>query len=75
MTNPPLDKLSLLAGLEKLEPEPAAGRQEEQTRSMSLARSLRFVAKLEAEQAHQACRDLAEHLLGSVPEPQMPLGE
>jgi hypothetical protein len=72
---PPVSKMSLLEKLERLEPDEPITRDRDALQSMSLARSLRSLAELDAEHAYQLCREVAERALGKVPEPPLPIQE
>ncbi len=68
-TQPPIDKLALLGTLETLEPENAAGTEEEQFRDMSLGRALRVLAQFDHERERALCRTVAEHVMDHVADP------
>ena len=64
-----LDKKALLERLERIKHEPEADRQEDAARQMNLASVLLELAGVSHESEYALCRNVAEHLLGEVPEP------
>lgn len=70
-----LDKMALLQKLANIEPEEAIGRELDAVQAMSLARSLRSLAELDAEHAYKMCHDVAERALGTDPDPTRSLQE
>jgi hypothetical protein len=74
-TAPVADKMSLLAKLGAIEPEEAVNRDRDALQAMSLARSLRSLAELDAEHGYQLCRAVARRALVTVPEPALPIQE
>jgi hypothetical protein len=65
-----LDRASLLGRLERIPVPPRTAQDEDTMEQMSLAAALLALAEIDHEREYAACRSVAEHLLGDLPEPQ-----
>jgi hypothetical protein len=65
-----LDKTALLERLKPVEPEKDRKGAESHLRKISLASALLFLAEIDHPRELELCRAVAEHFLGSVPEPE-----
>lgn len=76
MAKPLLDRAELLKKLAEIKSDPRGQQDEEQFRKMSLAGALLALAEIDHEREYALCRAVAEHRLGTVPEPDdIDLGE
>ncbi|HEX3657503.1 MAG TPA: hypothetical protein VHV55_17060 [Pirellulales bacterium] len=68
MASRQLNRRRLLERLEAIKYEPEERKQDE-FEQLSLANTLLGLAKINHEQEYEACRGVAQHVLGTVPEP------
>lgn len=68
--NPHLDRTALLSKLEPVQPDEGDEQDKGRLRRISLAMALLSLAELDHEHEYQLCRSVANHLLGTVPEPE-----
>ncbi len=64
-----LDRMKLLERLERIRHSKEADRDQDPLRQMSLAGVLLELAGINHEDEYKMCRAVAEHRLGTVPEP------
>ena len=64
-----IDKHEWLGRLDQIAYSPTDEAEQVQFERMGMAGALLQLAKINPEQEYALCRELAEHLLGSVPEP------
>ena len=66
----PLDRMVLLARLERVEYKPPKDKADDAVSQMGLTESLLTLAEIDQEREYVLCKSVALHLLGQVREPE-----